>query len=200
MRRNINKKSQKGLVRALNRQFTELAQLQRFATAVVATYLATNDSLAICNAAHPRPIWYRAATKTWSILDHEAAESSQTAMNLPFGIDETSSYDQFIVRLEPRRPRDLLHRRPDRGDGPFERDARRGRATRDRQGARRRVARTNLGAALLEKIREHRAGLEGFWPMTTSRFLSCTTTRGRLESRRLARRSTSTPRCSVSRG
>ncbi len=99
MRRNINKKSQKGLVHAINRQFTELAQLRRFATAVVATYLATNDSLAICNAAHPRPIWYRAETKTWAVLDHQAAESSQTAMNLPFGIDETSSYDQFLVRL-----------------------------------------------------------------------------------------------------
>ena len=46
MRRNINKKSQKRLVHALNRQFTELAQLQRFATAIVATYLATTDSLA----------------------------------------------------------------------------------------------------------------------------------------------------------
>jgi phosphoserine phosphatase RsbU/P len=99
MRRNINNKSQKGLVRAINRQFTELAQLRRFATAIVATYLATNDSLAVCNAAHPRPIWYRAETRTWTVLDHEAAESSQTAMNLPFGIDETSSYDQFIVRL-----------------------------------------------------------------------------------------------------
>ncbi len=99
MRRNINSKSQKGLVHAINRQFTEMAQLRRFATAVVATYLATNDSLAICNAAHPRPIWYRAETKTWAVLDHKAAESSETAMNLPFGIDETSSYDQFIVRL-----------------------------------------------------------------------------------------------------
>ena len=59
MRRNINSKSQKRLVKALNRQFTELAQLRRFATAVIATYLATTDRLAICNAAHPRPIWYR---------------------------------------------------------------------------------------------------------------------------------------------
>ena len=101
MRRNINKKSQKGLVHAINRQFTELAQLRRFATAVVATYLTTNDSLAICNAAHPRPIWYRASTKNWAILDHEAAKTSQTAMNIPFGIDETASYDQFLIRMDP---------------------------------------------------------------------------------------------------
>ena len=101
MRRNINKKSQKGLVHALNRQFTELAQLRRFATAVVATYLATNDSLAVCNAAHPRPIWYRAGSRTWSILTHETARSSPTAMNLPLGVDEASSYDQFIITLGP---------------------------------------------------------------------------------------------------
>ncbi|WP_435010066.1 PP2C family protein-serine/threonine phosphatase [Tundrisphaera lichenicola] len=97
MRRNINRKSQKGLVRALNRQFTELAQLRRFATAVVATYLATTDRLAVCNAAHPRPLIYRAAEARWAILKHEPDES---AMNLPLGIDEESTYDQFTVKLE----------------------------------------------------------------------------------------------------
>jgi sigma-B regulation protein RsbU (phosphoserine phosphatase) len=158
MRRNINKKSQKGLVRAINRQFTELAQLQRFATAIVATYLTTNDSLAICNAAHPRPIWYRAETRTWLILDHEAAESSQTAMNLPFGIDETSSYDQFIVRLglddrvifytdaltEAMAPSNTML-----GEEGLLAIARGLDVS----------CMENLGAALLEKIREHRAGV-----------------------------------------
>jgi serine phosphatase RsbU (regulator of sigma subunit) len=100
MRRNINSKSQKRLVRSLNRQFTELAQLQRFATAVVATYLATTDRLQVCNAAHPRPIWYRSETRTWSLLTHEAAESVESAMNVPLGIDEEATYDQFTVRLE----------------------------------------------------------------------------------------------------
>jgi phosphoserine phosphatase RsbU/P len=101
MRRNINSKSQKRLVKALNRQFTELAQLQRFATAVVATYLATTDRLSVCNAAHPRPIWYRASSSQWSILTHEVVESVQSAMNLPLGIDEDSTYDQFTVPLGP---------------------------------------------------------------------------------------------------
>ena len=158
MRRNINKKSQKGLVRAINRQFTELAQLQRFATAIVATYLTTNDSLAICNAAHPRPIWYRAETRTWSILDHDAAEVSQTAMNLPFGIDETSSYDQFIVRLglddrvvfytdaltEAMAPSNTML--GEEGLLAIARGLDVG-------------STEHLGAALLEKIREHRAGV-----------------------------------------
>jgi phosphoserine phosphatase RsbU/P len=158
MRRNINKKSQKGLVHALNRQFTELARLRRFATAIVATYLATNDSLAICNAAHPRPIWYRAETRTWSILDHEAAESSQTAMNIPFGIDETASYDQFLIRMDPE---DLVIFYTDaltEAMAPSN-------AMLGERGLLE-IARgldaehpERLGPALLEKIREHRGGV-----------------------------------------
>jgi phosphoserine phosphatase RsbU/P len=99
MRRNINNKSQKRLVDSLNRQFTELAQLERFATAVVATYLATTDHLSVCNAAHPRPIWYRSSSRTWSILTREADASGSLAMNLPLGVDEDSTYDQFTVPL-----------------------------------------------------------------------------------------------------
>ncbi len=101
MRRNINRKSQGRLVGALNRQFTELAQLRRFATAIVATYLATTNRLTLCNAAHPRPIWYRARSRGWSILSCESVEAEGSGMNLPLGIDETSTYDQFSISLEP---------------------------------------------------------------------------------------------------
>ncbi len=100
MRRNINSKSQRRLVKALNRQFTELAQLRRFATAIVATYLATSDRLSICNAAHPRPLWFRAATRTWSLLTHESAASAQPGSNLPLGVDEETPYEQFVVHLD----------------------------------------------------------------------------------------------------
>lgn len=101
MRRNINSKSQKRLVKALNREFTELSQMQRFATAVVATYLATTNRLSVCNAAHPRPIWYQAASRDWSILTHNTVQSIESAMNLPLGIDGESTYDQFTVQLRP---------------------------------------------------------------------------------------------------
>ncbi len=100
MRRNINSKSQKRLVKALNRQFAELAQLQRFATAVVATYLATDRSLTVCNAAHPRPLRYHSASGTWSFLSHETVNSVESAMNLPLGIDEEATYDQFSFILD----------------------------------------------------------------------------------------------------
>lgn len=100
MRRNINNKSQKQLVRALNRQFTELAQMRRFATALIATYLATSDRLSVCNAAHPRPLWYRAQTGAWSLMTHETTGSIDSPSNLPLGIDEEMNYDQSAVKLD----------------------------------------------------------------------------------------------------
>ena len=69
MRKNINTKSQTRLVEALNRQFGEHARLLRFATAVVATYLATDRTLTVCNAGHPRPLCYRKRLDRWMILD-----------------------------------------------------------------------------------------------------------------------------------
>ena len=98
MRKNINSKSQTRLVRALNRQFAELAQLRRFATAVVATYLATRKTLTVCNAGHPRPLLYRDASKTWSVMTPEVA--AEGAANLPLGIDGETPYDQFAVTLD----------------------------------------------------------------------------------------------------
>ncbi|MDB5349663.1 MAG: hypothetical protein JWN86_910 [Planctomycetota bacterium] len=98
MRRNINSKSQTRLVQAMNRQFAKLAQLRLFATAVVATYLANNRTLSVCNAGHPRPIRYRAETRAWEVVTG-APSDGPGAANLPLGIDDDSPYDQFSVTL-----------------------------------------------------------------------------------------------------
>lgn len=97
MRRNINRKSQARLVRALNEQFAELARLRRFATAIVATYLTTGDTLTICNAGHPRPLWYRAARGEWSVLGKD--QDSPGLTNLPLGIDDATVYEQTELVL-----------------------------------------------------------------------------------------------------
>lgn len=97
MRQNINSESQVQLVRALNRQFAELAQSRRFATAIVATYLATHACLAVCNAGHPRPLWYRADLGRWELLTPEAGEPVTAMANLPLGLDEETPYDQFAI-------------------------------------------------------------------------------------------------------
>ena len=97
MRKHINTKSQTKLVRTLNRRFAAFADLRRFATAVVATYLATQRTLTICNAGHPRPFLYRRSTATWSVLDRPEGEPG----NLPLGLDDETAYRQFDITLDP---------------------------------------------------------------------------------------------------
>ena len=99
MRRNINRKKQSRLVNELNRQFTEMAKMRRFATALIATYLTTHDSLTISNAGHPRPLWYQASTGRWSILAGDADNESGALANLPLGIDETVAFTESEVAL-----------------------------------------------------------------------------------------------------
>jgi phosphoserine phosphatase RsbU/P len=100
VRRNINQKSQRRLVQQINRQFTEMADLRRFATAVVATYLASTNRISVCNAGHPRPLFRRAADGDWSLLT-PTNEDDQGAGNLPLGLDEETRYQMFDVALEP---------------------------------------------------------------------------------------------------
>ncbi len=95
MRKNINTKSQTQFVSALNREFGKEADSFRFATTVVATYLATDKSFTVCNAGHPRPLWYRAGRRQWALLDKSVAETG----NLPLGLDDDSPYHQFTVPL-----------------------------------------------------------------------------------------------------
>lgn len=99
VRKNINRKSQGHLVAALNREFSAMAELRRFATAVVATYLATKRTLTVCNAGHPRPLLYRAESREWSILG--ADSGAARGANLPLGIDDASDYESFAVDLKP---------------------------------------------------------------------------------------------------
>jgi sigma-B regulation protein RsbU (phosphoserine phosphatase) len=99
MRRNINRKNQTRLVEALNREFSDLAKLSRFATAVVATYLTKGDTLAVCNAGHPRPLLYRALSGGWTVLRHDSTSTHSVPADLPLGILEGTSYTQLEIPL-----------------------------------------------------------------------------------------------------
>lgn len=98
MRRSMNRKSQTGLVRELNREFTRLNETGRFATAVVASYNGATGEFVLCNAGHPRPLWYRAEAGSWEYVSGEESEG-ECGANLPLGIDETLGYDQRRLRL-----------------------------------------------------------------------------------------------------
>jgi phosphoserine phosphatase RsbU/P len=100
VRKNINQKSQKRLVERLNRQFADMAEMQRFATALVVTYLASTDRLSVCNAGHPRPLFYQASDGTWSFLTPRDG-SRDDGGNLPLGLDETTRYQTFDLTLGP---------------------------------------------------------------------------------------------------
>ena len=99
MRRHINQKKQTQLVEGLNREFSALAPGDCFATAVIATYLASRDELTVCNAGHPRPLWYRAARGEWSVLCPQASGEAMARSNLPLGLDKGVTFDQFTVQL-----------------------------------------------------------------------------------------------------
>jgi sigma-B regulation protein RsbU (phosphoserine phosphatase) len=98
MRRFMNSNSQTRLVTRLNRHFAAHAPAGRFATAVIATYLSHQGRLRICNAGHPRPLWYRRADAAWSFVS-EKGTGGELLSNLPLGLDTSASYPQMDLRI-----------------------------------------------------------------------------------------------------
>lgn len=99
MRKHINRKDQSRLVQGVNREFGALAQMSRFATAVVATYLTKGDTLTVCNAGHPRPLWRRADTGAWSVLTHDGSDPDGGLADLPLGVVDDTAYTQQQIVL-----------------------------------------------------------------------------------------------------
>jgi phosphoserine phosphatase RsbU/P len=100
MRRFVNRLDQTEFVRLLNQQFAALSAAGTFATAVVATFFAPSQRLIVCNAGHPRPLLYQAATRQWIFLGADTPNEEATANNMPLGIIDMTEYEQFDVELE----------------------------------------------------------------------------------------------------
>lgn len=95
---------QERVVGELDRRFGELGETDSrhaglFATAVIATYWSPTEELTICNAGHPRPLRFSAASGRWELL--VAAENAGEAgpSNLPLGIGVNAAHPQMAVRL-----------------------------------------------------------------------------------------------------
>jgi len=108
MRRHINTADQTRFARALNEAFSGLSSDGRFATAVLLTYFAPTDHLIICNAGHPRPLHFDDRSARWRALDLTApgviagpAPREVGIANLPLGVIDPTSYEQFAVPLAP---------------------------------------------------------------------------------------------------
>ena len=98
MRRFVNRLDQTEFVSLLNRQFAELSQDGTYATAVVTTFFAPSSRLTVCNAGHPRPLFYSAKRHQWSLL--RQTTSRATLANTPLGMMALAEYEQFDVELE----------------------------------------------------------------------------------------------------
>jgi len=97
MRRYVNHLDHTQFVRSMNQQFSALSEAGCFATAVVSTYFAPTGRLTLCNAGHPLPLLYRAASREWTYLD--ALRESSDPVNLPLGILDMGDYQTFDVPL-----------------------------------------------------------------------------------------------------
>ena len=127
MRRYVNYLDQSSFVRALNEQFMRLEREGRFATAISLTYWSPTRVMTVCNAGHPRPLFYDSRAGEWGALDAEcapvealaaaggaggaagdasapAAAAAVAALanptNLPLGVAQSIEYEQFYRRLD----------------------------------------------------------------------------------------------------
>jgi hypothetical protein len=112
-RRHINLLDQTRFARALNKDFADKVGGGRFATVLLATYFAPTHHLIVCNAGHPRPLWFSHRAAGWQFLDQAAASAGPSiraervryrlspVANLPLGIIEPTEYQQFAAKLEP---------------------------------------------------------------------------------------------------
>jgi phosphoserine phosphatase RsbU/P len=100
MRRFVNRLDQAEFVRLLNQQFTALSREGTFATAIVTTFFASTRRLVVCNAGHPRPLLYRAASQQWDFLGNEGSTDQRKPSNIPLGILDIADYEQFDVELQ----------------------------------------------------------------------------------------------------
>ncbi len=103
MRRYVNHLDQSKFVRGLNREFAKIDSGGRFATAIAATYWGPTGTLVLCNAGHPRPMWYSAKRKQWSVLlaqdNRPKAADDDAPSNVPLGVDDAASYSQIGLKL-----------------------------------------------------------------------------------------------------
>lgn len=91
---------QSALIRQLNDSFLKISTDGKFATALLLGHYVETGEMLFTNAGHPPPLWRRAATGEWSLLQEETPYSKEIA-DLPLGIISGTAYTQVAVQLEP---------------------------------------------------------------------------------------------------
>jgi serine phosphatase RsbU (regulator of sigma subunit) len=98
LRVNVDRREQSAMLRQLNESFLGTEEGLRFATAFVASFHSGTGELLFTNAGHLPPLWYRAATRTWSLLFD--ATPNERNVDLPLGLLPGTNYTETAMRLE----------------------------------------------------------------------------------------------------
>ena len=101
MRENIEVIDHTAFVRSLNEEFAKLSTEGNFATALISAYYKPDNTLILCNAGHPPPLHYCAATKAWTLLDDSAGNPTPGISDVPLGVIEGTDYSQIAVTIDP---------------------------------------------------------------------------------------------------
>jgi phosphoserine phosphatase RsbU/P len=100
LRQHVDEWDQSALIRQLNDTFLLGAERAQFATAFVASFYSDAGELLFTNAGHMPPLWYRAASREWSLLN-DSTPLSKEIVDLPLGLIAGTRYRQTAVQLEP---------------------------------------------------------------------------------------------------
>jgi phosphoserine phosphatase RsbU/P len=100
LREHVDDWDQSSLIRQLNDDFLKGSRKTQFATAFLASFCSDSGELLFTNAGHMPPLWYRTATKDWSLLQ-DSTPLSKEIVDLPLGLIAGTSYRQTAVQLEP---------------------------------------------------------------------------------------------------
>ncbi|MBT5240598.1 MAG: serine/threonine-protein phosphatase [Rhodospirillaceae bacterium] len=101
MRENIETIDHTAFVRSLNEEFAKLSTGGNFATALISAYYRPDNTLILCNAGHPPPFHYVAASNTWSMLDDSAGNPTPGISDVPLGVIAGTDYSQIAVSMNP---------------------------------------------------------------------------------------------------
>src|SRR5207249_3687069 len=100
LRLHVEQWDQSTLIRQLNDTFLKGAEEFQYATAFLASFYCGSGELLFTNAGHLPPLWYRTATRDWSLL-YDSTPLSREIVDLPLGMIEGTPYSQTAVQLEP---------------------------------------------------------------------------------------------------
>lgn len=99
LREHADEWDQSALIRQLNDSFLKISTGGKFATAVLLGHYVDTGEMLFTNAGHLPPLWFRSATREWSLLREETPYSKEIA-DLPLGIISGTAYSQAAVQLE----------------------------------------------------------------------------------------------------